>query len=116
MREQFIKEVETILKSFGFSKNEDGFTRIGYSSAPQQTIVVNGQLVKQDQRNDEIRYLIIDLGDGYCENLDGSNHRDANWFEFKKYLNNRLQIKTSCMHYYDDIESFKNWLINICEL
>lgn len=116
MREQFFNEINNILKSLGFTKHEDSFIKIGHTMPINQTIIVNGQRVKQEQTPKEVTYSIKDIGDGYCENMDGSNRREANWFEFKILVDNKLHSKTSGMYYLDDLEDFKTAIVNIFQL
>ena len=117
MKEQFLKEVEEALVGYGFNNQSEGdnweYVRTQTFTQPGQQMVINGQAFQQPSQEIEVQHIVKDLGDGYYENLDGSNRVDITTFEFQVWMKNEIQGQLSSTYAWDDIEGFKNDLQHI---
>lgn len=116
MREQFIKQIEEALVGFGFNRSEGDeweYRRIQTFTQPGQHMVINGQAFHQPDQEVEVIHIVKDMGDGYYENMDGSNRVDTTYFEFQVWMKNEIQGQLSSAYAWDDAEGFKNDLQHI---
>lgn len=116
MRENFIKQIEMVLASYGFSKTGNIFERIQYFTQPGQRMVINGQQINQPPQQIEVKHSVTEIGDGYCSNKDDTNKQEFTEFEFKIFVKDQLNAELVSIYYWDDIDSFKNDLINILKV
>ena len=113
-REQFIKQVQEALVGYGFkSVSETEYERVQTFTQPGQQMVINGQAFQQPPQEIEVKHIVKDLGDGYYENLDGSNRVDITTFEFQVWMQNEIQGQLSSTCAWDDVEGFKKDLQHI---
>ena len=113
-REQFIKQIQDVLVGYGFkSVSDTEYERVQTFTQPGQQMVINGQAFQQPPQEIEIKHIVRDLGDGYCENVDGSNRVDMTTFEFQVFMKNEIQGQLSSAYAWDDIEGFKKDLQHI---
>lgn len=116
MKEQFIKQIEEVLVGFGFSRSEGDeweYKRIQIFTQPGQQMVINGQVFQQPPQEIEVIHIVKDMGDGYYENMDGSNRVDITQLEFQVWMKNEIQGQLSSAYAWDDIEGFKKDLQHI---
>jgi hypothetical protein len=116
MKEQIIKQIEEVLVGFGFSRSEGDeweYKRIQTFTQPGQQMVINGQVFQQPPQEIEVIHIVKDMGDGYYENMDGSNRVYTTYLEFQVWMKNEIQGQLSSAYAWDDIEGFKNDLQHI---
>ena len=119
MKEQFIKQIEEILVGFGFNRVEGDnweYKRIQTFTQPGQQMIINGQAFQQPSQEIEVAHIVKDMGDGYYENVDGSNRVDLTYLEFQVWMKNEIQGQFSSAYAWDDIEGFKKDLQNILQV
>lgn len=71
--EEFIQD---FLKNNGFTEEDGVWILNRESKSRDQIININGQTFTQPGRVVRITYKMNFLGNGYIENIDGSNHED----------------------------------------
>ena len=108
MREQFIKQVQDALIGYGFVQNELEYKRTQSFTQPGQVMIINGQRIDQPGKEVAVEHIVRELGDGYYENIDGSNRVDLVTFEFQVLVDNELQGLMSIAYDYEDIDGFKH--------
>lgn len=116
MKEQFIKQIEEVLVGFGFNRSEGDdweYKRIQTFTQPGRQMIINGQAFQQPHQEIEVIHIVKDMGDGYYENMDGSNRVDNTYLEFQVWMQNDMQGQLSSAYAWDDIEGFKKDLQNI---
>ena len=116
MREQFIKQIEEVLVGFGFTRLEGDnweYKLTQTFTQPGQQMVINGQAFQQPSQEIEVAHIVKDMGDGYYENVDGSNRVDLTQFEFQVWMQNEIQGQLFSSYAWDDIGGFKKDLQHI---
>lgn len=116
MKEEFIKQVVEVLTEYGFSRSEGDeweYKRIQTFTQPGQQMVINGQAFHQPGQEIEVVHIVKDIGDGYYENLDGTNRIDTTTFEFQVWMKDEIRGQLSSAYAWDDIKGFKIDLQNI---
>lgn len=120
MKEQFLKEVEEALVGYGFNNQSEGdnweYVRTQTFTQPGRQVIVNGQAFQQPPQEIEVKHIVREFGDGYYENLDGTNRIDTTTFEFQVWLKDEIQGQLSSAYAWDDIEGFKKDLQNILQV
>lgn len=116
MKEEFTQNINNILTSIGFSRSDDTYEFIKTYTQPGQVMIVNGRRMEQPGKQLTVKYTIQDLGDGYCENSDGSNRVDNTTYEFRVVMGEELLSEVFIAYSWDDIESFKKDLQNILQI
>ena len=116
MKEQFINSVKALLQSYGFSENNNRYERIQYFTQPGQRMVINGQQINQPPQQIEVKHVVTEIGDGYCSNTDDTHKQEFTEFEFKIFVKEQLNAELMSVYYWDDIDNFKNDLINILKV
>lgn len=119
MREEFIKQVVEVLIGYGFSRSEGDeweYKLIQTFTQPGQQMVINGQAFQQPPQEIEVVHIIKDMGDGYYENVDGSNRVDLTQFEFQAWMKNEIRGQLFSSYAWDDIGGFKKDLQNIVKV
>lgn len=120
MREEFIKQIETVLQEYGFANSSTSerweYTRTQEYTQPGQTMVVNGQRMEIPGRAIPIKYIVFDMGDGYYENVDGSNRVEFVQLEIQLWVNSEFQDMFCSSYECGDIKGFKKDLQNILKI
>lgn len=120
MKEQFLKEVEEALVGYGFNNQSEGdnweYVRTQTFTQPGQQMIINGQAFQHPSQEIEVSHIVKDMGDGYYENLDGTNRIDTTTFEFQVWLKDEIQGQLSSAYAWDDIEGFKKDLQHILKV
>ena len=113
MKEQFINAIKEVLTGYGFNESNGQFEKVQSFTQPGQRMVINGQAFNQPDQKVDVKHVVKEFGDGYYENLDGSNRVDITTFEFQVWMQNEMQGQLSSTYAWDDIEGFKKDLEHI---
>lgn len=120
MREEFIKQIETVLQEYGFANSSTSerweYTRTQEYTQPGQTVVINGQQMEVPGRVIPVKHIVFDMGDGYYENVDGSNRVEFVQLEIQLWVNSEFQDMFCSSYECGDIEAVKKDLMNILRL
>ena len=120
MREEFIKQIETVLQEYGFANSSTSerweYTRVQEYTQPGQTVVINGQQMEVLGRVIPVKHIVFDMGDGYYENVDGSNRVEFVQLEIQLWVNSEFQDMFCSSYECGDIEAVKKDLMNILRL
>lgn len=108
--EEFIRD---FLKSNGFTEEDGVWILNKESKSGDQMININGQTFTQPGRVVKITYKMNFLGNGYIENIDGSNHEDFIQLESHISQDDQLVGYFCECFYKDDKDEFVNLMKSV---
>ena len=98
----FLNEFDSFLKSCGFEKDEDIYSKVFNAQQPGATISINGQVMQQPGRSIPCKYICENTGEGWIDDIQMSMIRF--------YVEQGEEIALDYVEgiYLNEIESFKN--------
>ena len=108
-RNEFLSEIEVILKDHQFEKIDDSFVCIQQHEQQGLTININGQVIQQPPQTIVNKFVIKCLGEGWVADSDGETNKIP--FEQIRYEvfqnDNLMSILEECF-YYDEADRVMN--------
>ena len=116
-REEWISEIDRILRDLEFIKENEDFYKHEFSAVMGgQTMIINGQRVDSPGQHVTIKMTVTFDGDGYIADDDGeSNKQEFTSVLFEAYINNEKQLSYHECIYWDEPEAFERLIMHILQ-
>lgn len=109
-RDNFIRELESLLISRNFIKSDNVYSYKQIQQRPGRSISINGQMIQEPPQEIQIEFIIKDNGEGWVSNTDDTNKQYFTQLKYEIHQNNEIVKEIEYCLYHDTIINEENIL------